>query len=58
MVRRLRGSPDDVLTAVVLSATKTGAEVRVGDKRFALPAVGVRVDARRERRRRPSRAAT
>ena len=30
--------PGDVLTAVVLSASKTGAEVRVGDKRFSLPA--------------------
>ena len=28
----------DVLTAVVVSTSKTGAEVRVGDKRFALPA--------------------
>ncbi len=32
------GSPPDVVPAVVLSATKTGAEVRVGDRRFALPA--------------------
>ena len=32
------GGSSDVLTAVVLSASKTGAEVRVGDKRFAVPA--------------------
>ena len=31
-------APADVMTAVVLSTSKTGAEVRVGDKRFALPA--------------------
>ncbi|HQQ77848.1 MAG TPA: PBP1A family penicillin-binding protein [Thermoanaerobaculia bacterium] len=35
------GSPD-VLTAVVLATSKTGAEVRVGDKRFALPAAAFR----------------
>jgi penicillin-binding protein 1A len=32
------GSSPDVMTAVVLAASKTGAEVRVGDKRFSLPA--------------------
>ena len=30
-------APADVMTAVVLSTSKSGAEVRVGDKRFALP---------------------
>ncbi|MBK9065161.1 MAG: PBP1A family penicillin-binding protein [Acidobacteria bacterium] len=32
------GSSPDVLTAVVLTTSKTGVEVRVGDRRFALPA--------------------
>ena len=32
----------DILTAVVLSASKTGAEVRVGAKRFTLPASAFR----------------
>ncbi len=32
----------DVLTAVVLATSKTGAEVRVGDRRFALPASAFR----------------
>ena len=31
------GAEADVMTAVVLSASKTGAEVRVGTRRFALP---------------------
>jgi penicillin-binding protein 1A len=33
---------DDVMTAVVLAASKSGAEVRVGTKRFALPASAFR----------------
>ena len=32
------GPPPDVVTAVVLGATKAAAEVRVGDKRFTVPA--------------------
>ena len=31
-------APPDVMTAVVLSVSKTAAEVRVGEKRFTLPA--------------------
>jgi penicillin-binding protein 1A len=31
-------APSDVLTAVVLAVSKTGAEVRVGDRRFSIPA--------------------
>ena len=35
-------SPSDTLTAVVLQASKTGAEVRVGTKRFTVPAAAFR----------------
>src|SRR5450756_939510 len=34
--------PSDTLTAVVLQASKTGAEVRVGTKRFTVPAAAFR----------------
>ena len=34
--------PSDTLTAVVLQASKTGAEVRVGAKRFTVPAAAFR----------------
>jgi penicillin-binding protein 1A len=35
-------APTDAVTAVVLSVTKTGAEVRIGDRRLALPAAAMR----------------
>ncbi|HQR66027.1 MAG TPA: transglycosylase domain-containing protein, partial [Thermoanaerobaculia bacterium] len=35
-------APADVVTAVVLDVTKSGAEVRVGDRRMTLPATAMR----------------
>jgi penicillin-binding protein 1A len=35
-------APSDIVTAVVLDVTRTGAEVRVGDKRLMLPAAAMR----------------